>query len=52
MRHECKITVLATKCFEDYQETYLADSKSGSCPFFKKGDVFLLKRSPKQDDFL
>ena len=51
MKHECKITVLDTKCFSDYQEKYLADPKSGPCPFFKKGDTFLLKRTPKQDDF-
>ena len=36
MRHECKITVLDTKVFPEYQEKYLADPKSGPCPFFKK----------------
>lgn len=51
MKHECKITVLDTKCFPEYQEAYLADPKSGPCPFFKKGDTFLLKRTPQQDDF-
>lgn len=51
MRHECKITVLETKCFEEYQEKYLADPKSGPCPFFKAGDEFVLKRTPEQDDF-
>ena len=51
MKHECRITVLETKCFTDYQEKYLADPKSGPCPFFKKGDTFLLKRTPQQDDF-
>ena len=51
MKHECKITVLDTKCFEEYQEEYLANPKSGPCPFFKKGDTFLLKRTPDQDDF-
>ena len=51
MKHECKITVLETKCFADYQEKYLADPHSGPCPFFKKGDTFLLKRTPQQDDF-
>lgn len=49
MKHECKITVLDTKCFEEYQEKYLADPKSGPCPFFKKGDIFLLKRTPQQE---
>ena len=33
------------------QEKYLADPKSGPCPFFKPGDTFLLKRTPQQDDF-
>ena len=51
MKHECKITVLDTKCFEEYQEEYLANPNSGPCPFFKKGDTFLLKRTPDQDDF-
>ena len=35
MRHECKITVIDKKCFTNYQEQYLADPKSGPCPFFK-----------------
>ena len=51
MKHECKITVLETKCFPELQEQYLADPKSGPCPFFKPGDTFLLKRTPQQDDF-
>ena len=51
MKHECKITVLETKCFPELQEKYLADPKSGPCPFFKAGDTFLLKRTPQQDDF-
>jgi uncharacterized repeat protein (TIGR04076 family) len=51
MQHECKITVLETKCFPELQEQYLADRGSGPCPFFKPGDTFLLKRTPQQDDF-
>ena len=51
MKHECRITVLETKCFPEIQEKYLADPKSGPCPFFKPGDTFLLKRTPQQDDF-
>lgn len=51
MRHECKITVIDKKCFTDYQEKYLADPKSGPCPFFNVGDEFILKRTPQQDDF-
>ena len=42
MQHECKITVLDKKCFTDYQEQYLADPKSGPCPFFNVGDTFTL----------
>ena len=37
MRYECRITVLEAKCFQDLQEKYLADPKSGPCPFFKPG---------------
>ena len=51
MQHECKITVLETKVFPDLQEQYLADPKSGPCPFFHAGDTFVLKRTPQQDDF-
>ena len=51
MQYECKITVLETKVFADYQEKYLADPKSGPCPCFKAGDTFVLKRTPEQDDF-
>ena len=42
MRHECRITVIDKKCFTDYQEQYLADPKSGPCPFFNVGDTFLV----------
>ena len=51
MQHECRITVIDKKCFKDFQEQYLADPKSGPCPFFNVGDEFILKRTPKQDDF-
>ena len=37
MQHECKITVLETKCFADYQQQYLANPASGPRPFFKPG---------------
>ena len=40
MQHPCRITVLDTKVFPEYQQQYLADPKSGPCPFFIKGDVF------------
>ena len=50
MQHECRITVLETKVFPEYQEKYLADPKSGPCPCFQKGDTFLLKRTAERDD--
>ena len=51
MQYECKITVLDTKVFPELQEKYLADPKSGKCPFFNVGDTFVLKRTAEQDDF-
>lgn len=51
MRHECKITVLETMVFPELQEKYLANPKSGPCPFFKPGDTFLLQRTPERDDY-
>lgn len=51
MQHECKVTFLETKVFPDLQEQYLANPKSGPCPFFKPGDTFVLKRNATQDDF-
>ena len=32
MTHKCKITVLRKECYNDLQEQYLADPKSGPCP--------------------
>ena len=51
MQYECRITVLETKVFSDLQEKYLAEPKSGKCPFFNVGDTFVLKRTAEQDDF-
>ena len=51
MQHECKITVLETKVFTDYQEKYLANHRSGTFPCFKEGDTFVLKRTSERDDF-
>ena len=28
MQHKCKVTVIDKKCFNDYQEKYLADPKA------------------------
>lgn len=38
MQHKCKVTVIDKKCFNNYQEKYLADPKSGPCPFDNVGD--------------
>lgn len=46
-----KITVIDTKVFPELQKKYLADPKSGKCPFFNVGDTFVLKRTAEQDDF-
>ena len=51
MKYQCRITVLETKVFQEYQEKYLADSKSGPCRCFKAGDTFLLERTEEKDDF-
>ena len=51
MEHACRVTVLECTCFEDYQERYLADPKSGPCPCFHAGDEFLFRRNAEADDF-
>ena len=51
MQHECRITVLETKVFLEYQAKYLTDPNLGPCPGFRKGDIFLLKRTAERDDF-
>lgn len=47
MTHKCRITVLRKTLHKDLQEAYLADPKSGVCPFFQEGQVFELT----MDDF-
>ena len=37
-----KITVLECKCYEDLQEEFLANPKSGPCPMFHAGDEFIV----------
>ena len=51
MQHKCKVTVIDKKLFPDLQEQYLADPKSGICPFYQVGDEFVFTRYGKQDDF-
>ena len=51
MQHKCKVTVIDKKLFPDLQSEYLADPKSGVCPFYEIGDEFIFTRYGKQDDF-
>lgn len=51
MQHKCQVTVIDKKCFPDYQEQYLADPKSGPCPFYQVGDQFLFERYGGEDTF-
>lgn len=51
MQHKCKVTVLEKKCFNYYQEKYLADPKSGPCPFYNVGDEFVFERYGGEDTF-
>lgn len=44
MQYKCRVTVIDKKCFSEYQEEYLADPKSGPCPFYQVGDEFLFSR--------
>lgn len=52
MVRKCKITVIRKECYEDLQEQYLADPKSGPCPYFAIGQEFILERSDRRDDFM
>lgn len=51
MQHKCKVTVIDKKCFNDYQGKYLADPKSGPCPFYNVGDEFIFERYGGDDTF-
>ena len=42
MKHKCKITVLKRECYQDLQGRYLADPKSGPCPFFREGQEIIV----------
>jgi uncharacterized repeat protein (TIGR04076 family) len=44
---KCKITVLKRELYPDLQEKYLADPKSGKCPYFHEGQEFIVEN----DDF-
>ncbi len=51
MQYKCKVTVIDKKCFTEYQEQYLADPKSGACPFYNVGDEFIFERYGEADTF-
>ena len=51
MQHKCKVTVIDKKLFPDLQEKYLADPRSGVCPFYEIGQEFLFERYGGRDDF-
>lgn len=51
MQHKCKVTVIDKKLFPDLQEQYLADPKSGECPFYNVGDEFVFTRYGDEDTF-
>ena len=42
MKHKVKITVLRRECYEDLQEKYLANPKSGPCGMFQDGQEFII----------
>lgn len=42
MKHKCKITVLRRECYQDLQAEYLADPKSGPCPYFREGQEIIV----------
>lgn len=42
MKHKCKITILKRECYRDLQAEYLADPKSGPCPYFHEGQEIIV----------
>ena len=51
MKHKVKVTVLDTKLYPEYQQRYCANSCSGRCPVYTKGDEFIFYRDGEHDDF-
>lgn len=51
MQHKCKVTVIDKRLFPDLQEKYLADPRSGVCPFYEIGQEFVFERYGGRDDF-
>jgi uncharacterized repeat protein (TIGR04076 family) len=46
-KHTCKIIVLKKELYPDLQARHLAGPKSGKCPYFRKGQEFIVN----DDDF-
>ena len=51
MQYKCKMTVVDKKVFGDLQEKYLADPKSGACPFYEVGAEYIFERYGNEDTF-
>ena len=51
MQHKCRVTVIDKKVYVDYQEKYLANPRSGACPFYNIGDEFIFERYGSDDTF-
>ena len=51
MQYKCKITVIDKKVFDDLQEKYLEDPKSGACPFYEVGAEYIFERYGDEDTF-
>ena len=51
MQYKCKMTVIDKKVFDDLQEKYLADPKSGACPFYEVGAEYIFERYDNEDTF-
>ena len=51
MQYKCKLTVIDKKVFGDLQEKYLADPKSGACPFYEVGAEYIFERYGDEDTF-
>jgi len=42
MTYKCKITVIKKECYEDLQQTYLLNPKSGPCGIFEVGQEWIV----------
>lgn len=51
MQYKCKVEVIDKKLFTDLQGQYLADPKSGVCPFYEIGDTTVFERYGGEDTF-